>query len=296
MKILAGLSQQKLAIYLSKKLDCEYVETSTTTFNDSETRVQIYKDLYNCDVVIVQSTSKPVNNHLIELLLLIDAVKRMGARRITGVIPYLGYSRQDRRSYNFAPVSARLIANLLEVAGVDRIITVDLHSQQLEGFFNIPIQNLDSIHLINPVIKAQNISVIVSPDVGGFVRVCNINKLFNLDVAVINKTRGDDNKCQISDIMGKVYGKHCLLVDDIVDSGQTLCKSAEILSERGALSVNAFITHPVLSDTSKENIQNSNIASIYVTDTIETADLPPKFQIMSIAPIVAIALQESRRV
>ncbi|MDR0296644.1 MAG: ribose-phosphate diphosphokinase [Rickettsia sp.] len=295
MKILAGLSHKKLARYLAKELNAQYVETYITTFDDSETKVQILEDVQGCDVVIVQSTSRPTNNHLMELLLLVDTVKRVRASQITAVIPYFGYSCQDRRSYNFAPVPARLIANMLEVAGVDRIITVDLHSQQLEGFFKIAVQNLESISLFAPVIEAYNNSIIVSPDIGGFVRIGVVNKLFNMNIAVINKSRDSDDQCQMSEIIGNISGKHCLLIDDIVDSGETICKGPKLLMEVGALSVNAFITHPVLSGASKKNIENSDIMNVYVTDTIETSDLPSKFHVISVTPIIAAALQKSVR-
>ncbi len=296
MKILAGLSHKKLARYLAEELNCKYVETYITTFDDTETRVEILEDMHKCDVVIVQSTSRPANNHLMELLLLVDTVKRAGASQVTAVIPYFGYSRQDRRSCSFTPVSSRLVASMLEVAGVNHVITVDLHSQQLEGFFKIPVQNLDPISLFAPIIETYNNSIIVSPDVGGFVRVRDVNRLFNMNIAVINKSRDvkrSNDKCQISEIIGNVSGKHCILIDDIVDSGETLCKGAKLLMEVGALSVNAFITHPVLSSMSKENIQNSDIMNVYITDTIETTDLPSKFHVISVAPIIIAALQKS---
>ncbi|MCC8483197.1 MAG: ribose-phosphate diphosphokinase [Rickettsia endosymbiont of Labidopullus appendiculatus] len=295
MKILAGLSHKKLARHLAKELNCQYVETYITTFDDSETKVQILEDVQGCDVVIVQSTSRPTNNHLMELLLLVDTVKRAGASKVTAVIPYLGYSRQDRRYDNFSSVPARLVANILEIAGVDRIITVDLHSQQLEGFFKIAIQNLEPISLFAPIIKNYNNAIIVSPDIGGFVRIGAVNKLFNINMAVINKSRDSKDQCQMSEIIGNVSGKHCLLIDDIVDSGETLCKGAKLLMAVGALSVDAFVTHPVLSGASKKNIENSDIMNIYITDTIETTDLPSKFHIISVTPIIVAALQPMTR-
>ncbi len=291
MKILAGLSHKKLARHLAKELNCQYVETYITTFDDSETKVQILEDVQGCDVVIVQSISRPTNNHLMELLLLVDTVKRAGASKVTAVIPYLGYSRQDRRYDNFSPVPARLVANMLEIAGVDRIITVDLHSRQLEGFFKIAIQNLEPISLFAPIIKNYNNAIIASPDIGVFVRIGAVNKLFNMNMAVINKSRDSKDQCQMSEIIGNVSGKHCLLIDDIVDSGETLCKGAKLLMAVGALSVDAFVTHPALSGASKKNIENSDIMNIYITDTIETTDLPSKFHIISVTPIIVAALQ-----
>lgn len=295
MKILAGLSHKKLARHLAKELNCQYVETYITTFDDSETKVQILEDVQGCNVVIVQSTSRPTNNHLMELLLLVDTVKRAGASQVTAVIPYFGYSRQDRRSYSFAPIPARLVANMLEVSGVDRVITIDLHSQQLEGFFKIAVQNLDPISLFAPIIKSYNNSIIVPPDIGGFVRIGAVNKLFNMNMAVINKSRDNNDQCQMLEIIGNVSGKHCLLIDDIVDSGETLCNGTKLLMEVGALSVDAFITHPVLSGASKKNIENSDIMNVYITDTIETSDLPSKFHVISVTPIIVAALQKSAR-
>jgi ribose-phosphate pyrophosphokinase len=295
MKILSGLGNKKLAKHLALELNCQYIESYITNFDDSETRVQILEDLYDSEVAIVQSTSKPVNNRLMELLLLVDTVKRAGAKRITAIMPYFGYSRQDRVAYKFAPISARLMVNLLEVAGVDRVITVDLHSKQLEGFFKISMQNLNPISLFSPIIKASNNSIIVSPDIGGLMRARVVSEFFNMDIAVINKSRNMANECSVSEIIGSVKGKHCLVIDDIVDSGQTLCKGAKLLMEKGALAVDAFITHPVLSGLSKENIQASEITNIYLTDTIETVNLPIKFQVISILPIIAEAIPRSMR-
>ncbi|XVN42328.1 MAG: ribose-phosphate diphosphokinase [Candidatus Rickettsia vulgarisii] len=294
MKILAGLSHKTLAKNLANSMNCEYIETYITNFDDGETRIQIIDDLNGCDVVIIQSTSKPANNHLMEFLLLVDTAKRSGARRIIALMPYFGYSRQDRRSYMFAPISARLVANLLEVAGVDHLITIDLHSKQLEGFFKIAVQNLNPISLFAPIINNYNNSIIVSPDVGGFVRAQAINNMFNMDIAVINKSRDANNKYNMSEIIGNVVGKHCLLIDDIADSGQTLCKGAKLLMEKGALSVDAFITHPVLSGTAREDIENSDITNIHITDTIEVTDLTSKFHVISIMPIIIAALERVR--
>lgn len=292
MKILAGLTQKNLAKCLAKELNCQYVESYTTTFDDSELRVQVLEDLNGCEVTIVQSTSRPVNNNLMELLLLVDTVKRAGVKRITAVIPYFGYSRQDRRSYVFAPVSARLVANLLEAAGVQRIITIDLHSQQLEGFFKIEVQNLNPSSLFFPLINIYDNIIIVSPDIGGITRARAMSNLCNVDIAIINKNRTVNNEYQISDIIGNVATKHCILIDDIVDSGQTICKGTKLLMERGALSVNAFITHPVLSSTSQEEIDNSHITSLYITDTIAVSNLSSKLQIVSILPLLVAALKK----
>ncbi|WP_341764105.1 ribose-phosphate diphosphokinase [Candidatus Tisiphia endosymbiont of Beris chalybata] len=356
MKILAGLSHKNLAQSLAKELNCQYIEAYTTTFDDSELRVQILEDINGCEVVIVQSTCRPVNNHLMELLLLVDTVKRAGAKSITAVIPYFGYSRQDRRPYIFAPVAARLVANMLEAAGVQRVITVDLHSQQLEGFFNIEVQNLNPISLFIPLINNYNnralselvykepteatyklssqielckeantivnsgefgaridgatpiynsqalsndvtnfssiAYIIVSPDIGGIARARAMSKLCNMEIAVINKSRTVNNEYHMSGILGNVEKKHCILIDDIVDSGQTICKGAKLLMECGALSVDAFITHPVLSRSSQAAIENSNITNIYITDTIAVANLSSKFQVVSIVSLLVTALKK----
>lgn len=291
MKILAGNSNRILAKHLTLALNAHYIECLTTYFNDTEIKVEILEPIYNEDIVIIQSTSRPVNDHLIELLLLIDTAKRAKAKQIVVVIPYFGYSRQDRIFANEISIPARLIANLLEITGATSIITVDLHTDKIEKFFKIPIKNLCPISLYLPFLKNYNDLIIVSPDKGSIKRVQKINKLFNADIATIDKQRDINNICEMTKITGDVKGKNCVLIDDIIDSGETICQAAKFLMDNSALSVDAFVTHPVFSADSLKNIQNSVINNIYVTDTIQVANLSAKFHIIPIAPIIIQALQ-----
>ena len=294
VKILAGLSNQKLACHLALQLGVAYVESNTTSFADSETRVQITEDVYQCDVIIVQSTTKPTNDRLIELLLLIDATKRTGAKTITTVLPYFGYSRQDRQYCPYTPVSSDLVAKLLEAAGSDIVVTIDLHSKSIEKSFSIPIINLDIMSLLIPIIMNYSApEVIVFPDIGGFARTAkSISKVSNIPIVVIDKSRDQNDKPQMSKMIGDVAGKRCLVVDDIIDSGETLHKAANLLIKQGALSVDVFVTHPVLSNSAAELMQTSCIDTLYVTDTIENNNLPSKFHVLSVAPIIITALQQ----
>nr|WP_253308124.1 ribose-phosphate diphosphokinase [Rickettsia endosymbiont of Ceutorhynchus assimilis] len=291
MKILAGNSNKILAKHLALALNAHYIECLTTYFNDTEIKVEILESIYNEDIVIIQSTSRPVNDHLIELLLLIDTAKRAKAKQIIVIIPYFGYSRQDRIFSNETSIPARLIANLLEITGATSIITVDLHSDKIEKFFKVSIQNLCPISLYLPFLKNYNDLIIVSPDEGGTQRAQKIGASVNLDIAIISKRRAVNNKCEMIEITGDVKGKNCVLIDDIIDSGETICQAAKFLIDNAALSVDAFVTHPVLSAGSMDNIQNSVINNIYVTDTIQVTNLSAKFHIISIAPIIIQALQ-----
>lgn len=290
MKIISGRSHPALAQEIAKLLHIPYVETIIEAFDDQELRVQITEPLYEDDVVIVQSTSRPANDHLMELLLLVDAARRAGSKRIIALIPYFGYSRQDRPSYEFGPISASLVATLLEAAGVSHLITMDLHSRQLEGFFKIGVQNIDSIHLFGPYLTNLNKTVIISPDVGGLIRARRFSETYQLDLAVMNKSRDHTRKCHISEVMGDVQGKHCIIVDDIVDTAGTLCKAGELLHKQGALSVQTFVTHGVLSGQAMDRLEKSPIEKILLSDTIVHSHLSQKFQILSTAPLLAEAL------
>lgn len=294
MKILAGRSNKLLAKYLAVELNIKYIEAQITIFDDSEINIQISEnlreDLYGEEVVIVQSTCRPVNDHLMELLLLIDAASRGGASQIILVIPYFGYSRQDRPIYG-SPISASVVANCLQQAGADHLITIDLHSPQIADFFNIPVQNLETFCLFAPILSGYNNFIIVSPDAGSIIRSQTAQKQFNSEIAIINKVRDSANNCQSTKILGNVTGKHCILIDDIIDSGQTICQAAKLLMSQGALSVDAFISHAVLSLNAANFIEKSDIDHIYITDTIKTALLPTKFSVISVAPIILKALR-----
>ena len=285
-KIIAGSSSKKLAQQLSASLIIAQVEAFIERFEDEELRVQLADSIHEEDVIIVQSTSKPANDHLMELLLLVDAAKRSGARRVIALVPYFGYSRQDRPSYAFGPISARLVATLIEAAGVDHLITLDLHSQQAEGFFQIGVQNIETLTLFADLLKSQPNLMVVSPDIGGMIRARKLSSLLGVDLAVINKIRTTHNTCQMGEIIGNVAGKNCVLVDDIVDTGGTLCKAAALLMQHGALSVEAIATHAVLSGQAVANIEASVIKKIIVTGTIEQTQLPAKFAVADISVLL----------
>lgn len=292
MIIIAGSSHPELAASIAEKLDITCINVNIKRFEDQELRIQVDGALYEEDVVIVQSTSKPANDHLMELLLIADTAKRAGARRIICVIPYLGYSRQDRPSYKHGPISASLVTTLIEAAGVHRVLTMDLHSKQIEGFFDIGVQNLSPLGLYQklfPHVNAQDY-VIVSPDAGGLTRAQEFSKLLNLDIAVVNKSRLVTGECQMSEVIGDVRAKNCILVDDIIDTGGTLCKSAALLIEKGAISVSACVTHAVLSGNAVKLVEESPIKTLYVTNSVNQKQLPKNSQIISIDTCFADAL------
>jgi ribose-phosphate pyrophosphokinase len=290
MIILSGTSQPELAKRIAFILKVKWVRANVQHFEDQELRVQVPGPLYEEDVVIIQSTSRPANDHLIELFLLVDTARRAGARRIIVAIPYFGYGRQDRLSYDHGPISASLIARLLEATGIDRIVTLDLHSRQSEGFFKVGVQNLNPISLFAPIFEEMKNCTVVSPDVGGFIRAQLFSEKLGTSLAVINKTRTDSGNCQMSDVIGDVAGKQCILIDDIVDTAKTLCKAAELVIKKGAKSVSACVTHAVLSGDAVELIEKSLIEKIYVTDSILHADLPHKIQVLSVDKAFSEAL------
>lgn len=289
-KIIAGNSSKKLAHGLSEYLGMEYLDAQIERFADQELRVQLAKHMHKDDAIIVQSTCKPANEHLMELLLLVDAAKRAGAREVTALIPYFGYSRQDRASYEWGPVSARLVATLLEASGVDHIITLDLHSHETEGFFKIGVQNIDPIPLFAAAVKKSANLVVVSPDVGGFMRAKRLAESLDADLATINKSRSKHNQCQMDSIIGEVTGRDCLIVDDIADTGETICKAAALLKDNGALKVDAIVTHPVLSGDAVHKLDNAPLGQIITTNSIEQGALPAKFTVVDIIPVIAGAM------
>jgi len=283
MKIIAASSSKLLASRLAISLNIKYIEPKTTYFNDSEIKVEILEQLNNEDVIIVQSTSKPVNDRLIELFLLIGAVKKARAAKVILVMPYFGYARQDNENSQ-SVVPTQLIADFLEKLGVNHLITVDLHSDKITKFFNISISNLDPTNLYFPFFKTYNNFVLVAPDRGSINRIQKISSLLDTELIYITKERDTNNNCNMVELTGDVKGKNCILIDDIIDSGETVYKAAEFLKQHGALLVNAFITHAVLSKS--YNIENSVIDNIFITDTIEINDLSSKFHVIPILPII----------
>lgn len=296
MIVIGGSSHTRLAAQVASKLGCDVVIADTKKFADQELKVQIDRDLYDLDVVILQSTTKPANDNLMELLLLADTAKRAGCNSITAVIPYFGYSRQDRPSYEYGPISASLVARLMETSGIDKVVTVDMHSRQSEGFFKIGVKNLDPTDLFANEFQQSNNYIVISPDVGGLPRARVLASKLGAGLAIINKSRDQHGKCTMSEVIGSIYGRHCIIIDDIVDTGGTICKAAKLLLERGAKTVSACITHAVFSDDCIERIRRVEFATFFVTDTIYHQDLPTFIKVIQINELIIKALSRGRTI
>ena len=272
MKVFAGNSNRHLAEAICSYLNVPLGKASVRRFADQEIFVEIQENVRGEDVFVVQSTSFPTNDHLMELLIMIDAMRRSSARRITAVLPYFGYARQDRRASGRTPISAKLVANLITEAGADRVLTLDLHAGQIQGYFDIPTDNLYAIPVLTRDIKANyDISnvMVVSPDVGGVVRARALAKRLDCLLAIVDKRRDRPGESEVMNIIGEVEGKDCLLIDDIVDSGGTLCNAADALLAKGAASVTAYITHGVLSGGAVTRITSSKLRELVITDSIQ---------------------------
>lgn len=272
MKIVCGNANRKLAADICKYLDTELVGCDVRRFADQEIFVEIQDNVRGQDVFIVQSTSYPANDNLMELLILCDAMRRSSAKRITAVLPYFGYARQDRRTSGRTPISAKLVANLIVEAGADRVLTIDLHAGQIQGFFDIPTDNLFAAPVFARDIKERyenGKAMVVSPDVGGVVRARALAKRIDAPLAIVDKRREKAGESEVMNIIGDVKGRDCILVDDIIDSGGTLCNAAEALLNDGATSVTAYITHGVLSGPAAEKIAKSALKELAITDSIE---------------------------
>tara|TARA_Y100000389_G_scaffold204700_1_gene258967 strand:+ start:3017 stop:3964 length:948 start_codon:yes stop_codon:yes gene_type:complete len=272
MKIIAGNSNIELAEKIAEHCFTDIVPAEIKTFADGECSVEFHENIRGEDVFIIQSTSTPVNDNLMELMIMIDAAKRSSARRITAVIPYFGYARQDRKSASRTPITAKLVANLLTEAGADRILTMDLHAGQIQGFFDIPVDDLTSRIAFAKDIE-RNVDttegcVFVSPDAGGTVRARKFADMFHGDIAIVDKRRPKAGVSEVMNIIGEVNGQHAILVDDIVDSGGTLCNAAQAIMDAGALSVRAYITHGVLTGEACEKVEASVLEELVVTDSI----------------------------
>lgn len=271
MKIVACNSNQPLAEAIANHLDIRLVKATIKRFADQEVSVEIHENIRGEDVFVVQSTSYPANDNLMELLLTLDALKRSSARRVTAVIPYFGYARQDRKSGPRTPISAKLVANLITHAGADRVLTMDLHAGQIQGFFDIPVDNLYAAPMFAKHIAASYQGrdlVIVSPDVGGVVRARNLATRLHCDLAIIDKRRPRAGESEVVNIIGDVENRHCILVDDIVDSGGTLINAANALIGKGAVSAGVYVTHGVLSGSAASRIAQSQLEMLTVTNTI----------------------------
>jgi len=270
LRIFAGNSNPALARQICESLGIALARSMVSTFSDGEIRVEISENVRGADVFVVQSGSRPVNDHLMELLVMIDALKRASARRITAVIPYYCYARQDRKNKPRVPITARLVADLISRVGAHRILTMDLHAGQIQGFFNIPVDNLYASPVILPYIRERFNSelVIVSPDAGGVARARAYARRLHAGLAVIDKRRSDVNQAEALNIIGEVDGKIAMVLDDMVDTAGTLVEAVKTLLERGATAVHACVTHPVLSGPAVTRLEQSDLESLIVTDTI----------------------------
>jgi ribose-phosphate pyrophosphokinase len=298
MKLLAGNSNRKLAEAIAHHLDLPLAKAQVRRFADNEVFASIDENVRGEDVFIIQSTSYPANDNLMELLICCDALKRASAKRITAVIPYFGYARQDRKTGGRTPISAKLVANLITRAGADRVLTMDLHAGQIQGFFDIPTDNL----LATPVLaddimrrdrKASEL-MIVSPDVGGVVRARALAKRLDADLAIVDKRRPAPGEAEVMNIIGDVSGRRCIMFDDIVDSAGTLCSAAEALIASGATEVSAYVSHGVLSGAAIERVQASSLRELVVTDSIEAQDRPgpsDKLRHVTVAPLIGEAIR-----
>ena len=304
-KILSCNSNRPLADAISKYMELPLTKADVKRFSDMEVFVEIQENVRGEDVFLIQSTSSPTNDNLMELLVALDALKRGSANRITAVIPYYGYARQDRKSGPRTPISAKLVANLITVAGAHRVVTVDLHAGQIQGFFDIPTDNLFAAPVFQSDIKEKygdKSLVIVSPDVGGGVRARALAKSLDADWAIIDKRRERAGVSEVMNIIGEVDDRHCILVDDIVDSGGTLCNAAEALMAAGGLSVSAYISHGVLSGGAAARIKDSPLTELVTTDSIQATDAvlaAPNMRQITIAPLLGEAIlriAESRSV
>ena len=298
MKLFAGNAVPDLAKKIAARLYTRLGDATVDTFSDGEIHVQINENVRGDDVFIIQSTCAPTNDNLMELIVMIDAVRRASAGRITAVIPYFGYARQDRRLRSArVPISAKVVADFLSAVGVDRVLTVDLHAEQIQGFFDVPVDNCFSSQIFVDDMLTLSLErpCVVSPDMGGVVRARAIAKLLNnADIAIIDKRRPRPNVSEVMNLIGEVKDRDCIIVDDIADTAGTLCKAAAALKDRGAKSVYAYVTHPVLSGPAYDNISKSVIDQLVVTDTIPaTAQFSAlkNFRQVTLAPMLAEAIR-----
>jgi len=299
MMVFAGSATPQLAQSVVDHLQIPLGKADIGSFSDGEIRVEILENVRGHDIFVVQSTSRPTNDHLMELLIMIDAFRRSSAGRITAVIPYFGYARQDRRVRSArVPISAKVVANLLTVVGTDRVLTVDLHADQVQGFFDLPVDNVyGSKVMLEDIVRntpAGEEWTVVSPDVGGVVRARAFAKRLGDKLAIIDKRRPKPNEAKVMHVIGDVKDRRCLIVDDMVDTAGTLCQGATALKEHGAKWVSAYITHPVLSGKAIENIQNSELDELVVTDTIALqpdAKICKKIRVVSVAEMLAESMR-----
>jgi len=297
MKILAGTSNLKLCKDIARNLKLKLVNTNIKRFPDNEIYVEINENIRGNSIFVVQSTSNPVNDNLMELLICIDALRRSSAKNITAVIPYFGYARQDRKVVPRTAISAKLVSNLITDAGANRILSVDLHAGQIQGFFDIPVDNLFATPIfarhIKKNIKTNNL-ICVAPDVGGVERTRALSRRINVGIAIIDKRRPTPGKSEVMNIVGNVKHKICVIVDDIIDSGGTIVNAANALKDKGAKEIYVYITHAVLSGSAVDKIKESQIKKLIITDTIDNSKkikISKKIEVISFAPMISEAIK-----
>ena len=297
MKILAGTSNLKLCKDIARNLKLKLVNTNIKRFPDNEIYVEINENIRGNSIFVVQSTSNPVNDNLMELLICIDALRRSSAKNITAVIPYFGYARQDRKVVPRTAISAKLVSNLITDAGANRILSVDLHAGQIQGFFDIPVDNLFATPIfarhIKKNIKTNNL-ICVAPDAGGVERTRALSRRINVGIAIIDKRRPTPGKSEVMNIVGNVKHKICVIVDDIIDSGGTIVNAAKALKDKGAKEIYVYITHAVLSGSAVDKIKESQIKKLIITDTIDNSKkikISKKIEVISFAPMISEAIK-----
>ena len=297
LMVFTGTANPELAQNVVKHLDISLGRADVGKFSDGEVAVELLENVRGRDVFILQSTCAPTNDNLMEILTMADALKRASAGRITAAIPYFGYARQDRRPRSArVPITAKLVANMLTSAGIDRVLTVDLHADQIQGFFDMPVDNVYATPVLLKDIRSQRIEdlIVVSPDVGGVVRARAVAKALNTDLAIIDKRRPKANVAEVMNIIGDVQGRTCLIIDDMIDTANTLCKAASALKERGAERVLAYATHAIFSGQAVDRINNSDIDQVVITDTIPlsaAAKQSSRIRVVSIGGLIAETLR-----
>tara|TARA_B100001564_G_scaffold252925_1_gene215020 strand:+ start:3453 stop:4385 length:933 start_codon:yes stop_codon:yes gene_type:complete len=297
MKLVTGNSNLKLAKSISDYVGVDLSKCEVKRFADKEIFVEMHENVRGEDVFVIQSTSFPANDNLMELLIIIDTLKRASAKRITAVIPYYGYARQDRKPGPRTPITSKLVANMIDKAGANRVLTMDLHAGQIQGFFDIPTDNLFAAPVLTLNIKDKiknKTPIIVSPDVGGVVRARIIASRIGADLAIVDKRREKAGKSEVMNIIGDVEGRACFIIDDIVDSAGTLCNASNALLEKGATEVYAYVTHGVLSGEAVERVNNSSLTKLVLTDSIEESDLvlkSNKIEVISISSLLGEAIK-----
>ena len=297
MKIITGNSNKNLSLKISKYLKNRLVHSSIRKFSDGEIYIEINENIRGNSIFVIQSVSSPANDNLMELLLIIDALKRSSAKNITAVIPYFGYARQDRKVVPRTSISAKLVSNLITKAGADRVVTIDLHAGQIQGFFDIPVDNLFATPIfarhVRKKIKNKNL-ICVAPDVGGTERARALGKFLRVGLAIIDKRRPAPGKSEVMNVIGNVKGKTCIIVDDIIDSGGTIVNAANALKDRGAKEVHVYVTHGVLSGKAVLKIKNSKIKKLVMTDTIDNSERvkgAKNIEILTISQLVGEAIK-----